>query len=243
MQYDLKGLVIKTGIGEEKLQKEIEVMQALQDLFMTLGNSNQKVALFGGTALNKIYYGERQRLSYDIDVESYSFENTKKVLAKVCNRTVESPKAARFVYKNVVVDLMKAHNIEEPELKKAYSLLSMFDYPIASVTVPSYSLEYLLAKKTMAVLSRTLNKDIYDMWVGMQLLQDKDRYVGYSMRLAKLEKVNIEFLIGVMLHHIKSDSIHDKDTEIIDTLKRTQTTQLANDVALWLKRAFINHSR
>lgn len=241
MQYDLKGLVIRTGIREEKLKKEIEVMQALQDLFITLGNSSQKVALFGGTALNKIYYGERQRLSYDIDIESYSFESTKRVLEKICDRTVESPKAARFVYKNVVVDLMKAHNIEKPQLKKAYSLLSMFDYPIASVTVPSYSLEYLLAKKTMAVLSRTLNKDIYDMWVGMQLIKDDEAYEGYTRKLAELEKVDMEYLIGVMLHNIKAGSVHDKDTEIIDVLKRVQTTQLAKDVALWLERTFINH--
>ncbi len=241
MQYDLKGLVIRTGIGEEKLRKEIEVMQALQDLFIVLGNSSQKVALFGGTALNKIYYGERQRLSYDIDIESYSLKSTKKVLSEICNRTVESPKAARFVYKNVIVDLMKAHNIEEPQLKKAYSLLSMFGYPIASVAVPSYSLEYLLAKKTMAILSRTLNKDIYDMWVGMQLIKDKGMYVEYARKLAELEKVNMEYLIGVMLHHIKAGSVHDKDTEIIDVMKRMQTAPLAKDVALWLERTFINH--
>jgi predicted nucleotidyltransferase component of viral defense system len=44
---------------------------------------------------------------------------------------------------------------------------------------PSYTLEFLLAHKIMALSSRNLLKDIYDSWLGLQTLKDKKLFLKY----------------------------------------------------------------
>jgi predicted nucleotidyltransferase component of viral defense system len=61
--------------------------------------------------------------------------------------------------------------------------------------VPSYSLELLLAKKTIAMLSRMVYKDIYDMWIGLQMMKETDRYAEYLKKLIRYEKTDASLLL------------------------------------------------
>lgn len=233
MQFDLADMSVKTGIEPKKLRKEIAVMNALQDIFLVLANEGQDAALFGGTALNKIYYGKRQRLSYDLDIDGTNFESTRKIITKVSESSGWLKNTYRSVYKGVVIDLVKSDNIEKPRMLKARSILEKYGYPITSVAVPSYSLEFLLAKKTMALLSRAVNKDVYDTWIGMQLLQNKKKYLKYLRLLARREKLNLGYMMKLLEHDITHGWNMEK--EKIDIVERVEIRMIVNDVLLRLR--------
>jgi predicted nucleotidyltransferase component of viral defense system len=150
-------------------------------LFNLLESSKQKVGLYGGTALNKIYFGKRQRLSYDIDLFCYDFKSTVKLLE--ANGAVVKLLAdvrAEFGFNGIRLDLWAALKIaEEPMKRQANSILSFFDYPLVSQFVPSYSLEFLLAQKIVTMSSRNLIRDIYDAWVGLELVKDRRKFERY----------------------------------------------------------------
>lgn len=234
MPYDLEEISIKTGISVEKLRKELQVMNAMQDLFLELSNKGQEVALYGGTALNKIYYGPRQRLSYDIDIDSPTYGKAKKAITLLASKTIVMKKACRAEYEGVVIDLTEATGLEKPVLLKARSMLEFFGYPANSVTVPSYSLEYILARKTMAMLSRMVNKDIYDMWIGLQLLKDKAKYRRYVESLAAMEELDLDYLLASFEYSIKLG--WNTEREKVDVTENVDILMAAGDVALGLKR-------
>ncbi len=172
---------IKTGIGSDKLQRELSVMDAITPLFTLLENEDLKVGLYGGTALNKIYFKERQRLSYDLDLFCYDYSKTLKLLKdNGAKATVSANVRGELYYKNVKLDLWAVKKTqEEPKKCEIKSMLAFFGYRIPTVMCPSYSLEFLLAHKIMALSSRNLLKDIYDSWMGLQILTDKKLFLKY----------------------------------------------------------------
>jgi predicted nucleotidyltransferase component of viral defense system len=228
-QYDFDEIILKTGIRKVKLEEEIKVMDALQELALILANEGHKYALYGGTAINKIYFNERQRLSYDLDIEAFSYEKTKALFERISDQGVPFSKAARFIYKGVQVDLTKATRMEEPRVYNAKSLLSFFNYPIASVNVPSYSLEYLMARKTVALLSRMVNKDIYDAWTGLELMTDTNKYKDYLYRFARADKIDVKYLIAQLGFFSERGFIVEENVKI-DALKVVRPSIMVRDV-------------
>ncbi len=238
MPYDLADVSLKTGITQEKLQKEVAGMVALQELAALFASERQKVALYGGTALNKIYFGKDQRISYDLDIESFAFERSISLMQRVCDSKVSHIKAARFVYKGVVVDLTKARRIEEPSLRRVESLLGFFNYPMGSLLVPSYSLELLLARKTTALLSRLVPKDVYDTWMGLKLLKGEKLYRSYVLKIAKAERMNLQYLIGQLKYFYKSGDMR-YEPESIDVIRTVNFKIMIGDVILRLYKIFM----
>ena len=238
MPYDLAEVSLKTGIAQEKLQKEVSSMVALQELGALFASKSQKVALFGGTAINKIYYGKDQRISYDLDIESFAFEKSLALLQKVSETKVAHPKSSRFIYKGVVIDLMMARKMEEPRLRKVESLLGFFNYPMGSLLVQSYSLEFLLARKTAALLSRMIAKDVYDTWMGLKLLKDMKTYKSYMNRIAKADKMNLDYLIGQFGYFYKSGDMM-YSPESIDVIRPVNFKIMTGDVLLKLNSIFM----
>ncbi len=228
-KYNLEDIVLKTGIDKDKLTKEIEVMEALQELTLIFANEGHKVALYGGTAINKIYFGEKQRLSYDLDIESFDYEKTLKLLERISDSQKIFSKAARFVYNGVQIDFTKAAKIEEPKVYSAKSLLNFFNYPVVSVNVPSYSLEYLMARKTVALLSRMVNKDIFDAWLGLELMKDKRLYKVYLHKLVVAEKIDITYLISQLRFFSEKGYIGGKSLQI-EALNRVSPSIMVRDV-------------
>lgn len=186
MPYDINfnELAIKTGIATDRLQNNISTYDAMAKLFPILEIEGQKTGLYGGTALNKVYYGKKQRLSYDLDIFCYSYDDTLKVLKKHGAKEVPSislskkHRNSRFIFQNIKLDLWEAGRrvLEEPQKREATDLLYYFNYLIPKVAIPTYSLEYLLAEKTLAMANRNELKDIYDTWTGLQILKNQTKY-------------------------------------------------------------------
>ncbi len=214
MEYNIEEIGLKTGINPDKINKEIQVMDALHNLTILLGNSMQKFGLYGGTAMNKIYFGEKQRLSYDLDIEAYTYMKTKQTLTNVSSVTTSFSKADRFTYKNVQIDLTKATGFEMPKLYTATSLISFFNYPIAEVVVQSYSLEYLLARKTLALLSRVVDKDIYDTWMGLNMVKDIEKYRHYIKKFMQQEHTDSKYLISQLEYYLDNEIIKNERAKI-----------------------------
>lgn len=238
MPYDLAEVSLKTGITQEKLQREVANMVALQELMALFTSEGQKVALYGGTALNKIYFGKDQRLSYDLDIESFAFAKSMALLERVSDTKVSHIKAARYVYKGVIIDLTKARKAEEPGLRKVESLLGFFNYPMGSLLVPSYSLEFLLARKTAALLSRMVAKDIYDTWMGFKMLKDEKQYKSYMLKIAKAGGMNLHYLIGQFSYFYKSGDMKYAP-ESIDVVRRVDFKIMIGDIASRLNGLFM----
>ena len=75
------------------------IAHVLQELNALFASEGQKVALFSGGALNKIYFGKDQQLSYGIDMESFAFEKSIALLQRVSETKIAHPKSSRYVYK------------------------------------------------------------------------------------------------------------------------------------------------
>ncbi len=225
--FDIDALSIETGISSEKLSKNIIVYTAMSTVFPLLEISGCEVGLFGGTALNMIYFGKKQRLSYDLDIFSYSasaLSILKKAGAKVkysgmMPANMKRP-SARLDYSGAVIDLVNAEKgMEKPQKRQAYSILYYYRQLIPPVVVPSYSLEYLLAEKTMALLDRNELKDIYDTWIGCNLIEDTPKYARYLRAIAKKRDIKdiaayADYRIAHMLNNI--DYYEKKDIETIN---------------------------
>jgi predicted nucleotidyltransferase component of viral defense system len=190
---ELNEIALKLGMGVDKLRKDIGTYRAISEIFPMLETEECKVGLFGGTAMNKLYYGKMQRLSYDLDIFSYSYKKTVKLLdehAAVLKYEGAFPgrkaQSSRMMYKGIELDIVSVSNTaEEPKKMQMTDLLYYYGQLMPPVTVPSYSLEYLLADKTITMANRNELKDIYDTWLGTKFLKDKHAYHSYLEKISK----------------------------------------------------------
>ena len=98
----------------------------------------------------------------------------------------------------------------------------------------SYSLEYILARKTMAMLSRMVSKDIYDMWIGLPLVKDGAKYRKYVEALASIEGLDLDYLLASFEYSIKLG--WNTEREKVDVTEKVDIVMAAGDVALRLRR-------
>jgi len=238
MQYNinLDEVALNVGISADKLEKSISVHSAMSEIFPALEIAGCKVGLFGGTALNKIYFGKAQRLSYDLDIFAYSYAKTIKELEGIGARTEFSgnfPKkkginSTRMTYKSIMLDIVDAKSLKEQPVKlQAFDLLYYYGQLISPTTVPSYKLEYLLAEKTMAMLDRNELKDIYDMYVGIQLLKEIKTYRKNLLAAAKRQGIkDILAYADMQIHIMMKNGDYYRNKEIEVTNKATALEML-----------------
>lgn len=236
-------VAMKTNIATDRLRDNINTYDAMSKLFPLLETEDQKVGLYGGTALNKVHFGKKQRLSYDLDIFCYSYKATLKVLEKngatlVPSSTLSAKaKNSRYLFNNIRLDLWEADKkpIEEPKKRQATDLLYYFNYLISPLSVPTYSLEYLLASKTLTMAHRNELKDIYDTWIGLQLLKDEVEYRKYLKIICK--KDGIEDFKHYMRSQIylMSKSIDYYKEKRIDVLYQPSTGAMLKDISAALK--------
>lgn len=230
----LLDISIKTGLEVDKLEKELAVIEAITPLFTALENGGQKTGLYGGTALNKIYFDAKQRLSYDLDIFCYSFNKTVTILKKIGaeTRTLGNDRAGLY-YKHVKLDLWSVKKTsEDPKKHEVKSILSFFGYRIPTVMCPSYSLEFLLAKKTIAMASRNLLKDIYDVWTGFQLLKNRRLFFKY-LDMAETEE-NLDSA-RIFREIVGKNTDYYKDKQV-DTLNHPPADVMIWDIDKWLNQ-------
>ncbi len=197
---DLVPIAQKTGIDAEKLKMELELFVSMPEIFGIFERNNADVGMYGGTAINKVYFGERQRLSYDIDLFCYNYDKATSIMDKSAKRIVDKGGRAAYMYKSIRLDLWKIEKTpEKPQKLEARSLLTFFGYVMPPVLVPTYSLEYLLAEKIIALAERNLLKDIYDAWVGLHIVKDRQKLRNYLMSMQRKRKVDVLFMFDSVI--------------------------------------------
>ncbi len=232
-------LAIATGIATDRLKAGLSTYDAMARLFPMLEVDGHEVALYGGTALNKVYFGKRQRLSYDLDIYCYSYESTLKSLrgygaVEVPSHTFsKGQKNSRFIFQNTRLDLWKAggRRAERPAKRVAHDLLEYFNVLVPPVAVPTYSMEYLLANKTLTMAARAEVKDIYDTWIGLQLPRDDSKYQRYIRANAGAMGIkDYGFFIDSMMHTVRKNPGYYKDKRI-DALHQPPVLAMVKDIA------------
>lgn len=197
MPYDIniEDVAIRTNIAADKIRESIKTYAVMAKLFPLLETKGLNVGLYGGTALNKVYFGKHQRLSYDLDIYCYDYAKTMRLLEGINAKRLESPvpgrlKPSRYLMEDIQLDISDAKGVlEKPEKHEATDILTYFNYLIPPVVVPTYSLEYLLANKTFAMAARNELKDIYDTWFGLKILKDYRKYNTFLNRIGKQNQI------------------------------------------------------
>ena len=199
---------IRIGIASDRLREELRTHEVMGMLFPALEVAGLEVGLFGGTALNKVYFGKRQRLSYDIDIYCASLTGAIKAIRSLGGKHAagadEKPgrnERRRMTLGGVAIDLWKVEMPEKPAKLQAVDLLQYLGYLVQPVVVPSFSLEYLLADKTIAMADRNELKDIYDTWMGLSLVRDRQKYRRYLRAASR--KRGIEDYWSYINHQIE----------------------------------------
>lgn len=241
MEYDFDEIALKTGIAKTRIVDSVKTYEAMSRLFPKLELENQDIGLYGGTALNEIYYAKNQRLSYDIDLFCYSYKSTLETLSKLGTETIfdgrkDGNERAKLRLYGVEIDLWNAkRTLEKPAKRELTSLLYYFGYILPPIIVPSYSLEYLLAEKTIALADRNMLKDIYDLWLGLKLIKDKKKYFGYLNKLGEKMDMDVFAYVPTQIDFI-SKNVKYYEKEKIDVLYQPSIALMINEIKQQLEK-------
>ena len=188
----------KTGLLYKDIEYDIDLTKISVELFSFVGESGLSAILFGGTALNRGFFKERQRLSKDLDImtkerdlEAFAnriSDHMKSLGYHVNMELAENESASEEDEEIYSIKLFLAtENRNRVEIAlyredvsfdvayiELHSLIEYLKYPYAyPVKVPAYSFEGLLSRKIYALYERRLYKDLYDARYGIELLKGK----------------------------------------------------------------------
>lgn len=184
----IDGKDLRKQAGKEKLDVSmLEKDYVLGWLLYAISTSSLagKLAFKGGTALSKVYFPTRWRLSEDLDftlLDKIDWEDIIKVLENEIPKIVKEsigmevslrPKPhtnpdylqAKMKYKGPIntntikIEITREKFVGDVVKKQ---IPRKFDYPKFAVTV--YTLETLIAEKTRAIIERGYIRDYYDVW-------------------------------------------------------------------------------
>ncbi|MCL4400708.1 nucleotidyl transferase AbiEii/AbiGii toxin family protein [Candidatus Parvarchaeota archaeon] len=184
-----------TNLNSSDIMYEVDMLEFSNVFFKALSQEKIRSYLFGGTALNKGFFGERQRLSKDLDLEIDARDDFTKTAHKIesCiiktgyrNIRVDEHAKRHSVYVflgdavgELKLDIVPQQNRIKPIMLTLHSLLEYVGVPAKTIEVKSYPFEYLLAYKLHALHRRMLYKDIYDSYTGLNLPMDGRKLVRY----------------------------------------------------------------
>lgn len=213
MEDKLIGVIsASTNIEPSDIKYEVEMLDFSSRLFSELEKEKVPFYLFGGTALNKGFFGGRQRLSKDLDIEldRRGFDNTARKFESIIIR-IGYPnfraekyggRCALHVYigKNIdeiKIDITPQKNTIKGERVTLHSVLEYAGIPVKTVDVMSYPFEYLLAYKVSALQRRMLYKDIYDTYIGLQLGLDASKFMRYLGKFGNPKGILNEIMLRI----------------------------------------------
>ncbi len=202
---------LATGLPMKNIEKEVKLFTLMPKFFHLLEEREIKTALFGGTALNKGYYAEKQRFSKDLDIDCFS-RNWRAVYNKITEALLDSDISKEYrvqttkfdvpstikewtlwygknPWENLLIEMNTKQAAIDRTIKSLplHSLLEFHGMTLTPVYVPSYSLEHLLARKILALARRQVGKDIYDVFMGFKHCQNKRVLKAYIKALARSE--------------------------------------------------------
>lgn len=187
----------RTGIGMQYVLKEARIFEIWNKICPIMLSdavlSEAKIICKGGTSLNKIYLGDIQRFSEDIDLDIFFKDNRSKdekieyiknnIIAPL-NSSYTIPKEARrrnvvhftCKFKNEISmddNVFLEFNVGETMTgsNKITSAKSTM-LPLTVDKVPVYSFYTLIAKKLKAFYERDEGKDIYDIYSSLKITNE-----------------------------------------------------------------------
>lgn len=173
----------ETGISDTYIRYDIALTSFISLFFSIVKNSELDVILYGGTALNRGFFGEKQRLSIDIDLETRG--NRKTLVSKISGLLKEKgvdssiPKNSEGLIvaslendKKVRIEIAGQKFKVEEKVIDLIPLSNYLNLPAAiTYNVKSYTLEYLMARKLYALSRRLIYKDMYDTYIGLGMVK------------------------------------------------------------------------
>lgn len=201
-------IVFESGFSSTTILKEVKVCEFLSNLDRACAHVQQKYALFGGTATNKIYLQKEQRFSEDLDVHLFGCDTKKALrLAKVLGaEKVEGPMRIfqefyRFKlyysdedlgikedFVSLDVGLKFKYPLTSLVQAKTRSFLQKYGFYVPLPVISTYPVETLIANKLLALKSRFEGKDYYDLYYLL-----KDTSFSRGKVLGELHKYKNSF--------------------------------------------------
>ena len=256
IRENLSRAALASGLSFENMEKEFRLMDFMRRLFSELERRGSKAALFGGTALNKGYFLERQRFSKDLDIDG----NEKEIASALeafsrefhitrLNLRPESPfenwrlRYGPHPWEELLVDVGRRKPPPRAPLRKVemHSLLEYHGYLVSPVPVPSYSLEFLLARKLVALNRRVMGKDMYDSYFGLKLNPDRAELAKWLRILVKSEfQEGLEEFISSTIYWVKkADAKSESFQELLSSVPmpyRRSAAEMQNTIIFELEK-------
>ena len=198
----LRAVSLETKINPERVGKSYDILTTMNSLYNLFGD---KVIIFGGSALNLFYFGEKQRLSYGIDIKSRALPFIYSKLKQDHKELVESHIFYRFKTKEgIMIDLSKDYYKIKSEKLKAKSIFDLTDNQLMDVWFYVYPFEILFASKVLALTRRGTARDLYDVWTCKSFKYNEKYFLKMLIHLANREKVDPRNII-TKHHHADTD--------------------------------------
>ncbi len=176
--------VAQTGLLRRLLAKELALTKFLAQFASVCQQNKQEWALFGGTAINKLYLGGFGRFSEDADFHLFAatpakaFAVCKKISgceAKGIKRIFRDFYRIPLVYADAengvesdIINFDANLSLKKPRseivYKKMTSLLDTYGVVVPALELPTYPPQTLVAMKLLAISGRAAGKDLYDLY-------------------------------------------------------------------------------
>lgn len=182
--------VRRIGMPLKLLVKELKLNEFISAFDSACRRANLQWALFGGTAINKVYLKKTARFSEDADFSVFGGIAPHQVLQllKTCGaQSVSGPHRisgdfwrfelhysdAQSGIANDLINFDANLHLRKPKseiaLLNPHSFLSLYGYGIFLPAIPTYTPRTLVAMKLLAIGGRAEGRDFYDLY---HLLKD-----------------------------------------------------------------------
>lgn len=179
-----------------KRRSELEIAQLEDDIVSALTGITDKMAMHGGTAVWRCYYGKR--FSTDIDIYIWAEDFKEKFIRAAETIGVDVPK---FREKGVTFIHVRKGNteikIEPRNLEKEAILMPYERIDGSKMNVLVLSPEDIILEKITAYNDRRAYKDLYDITVLLNSVKDQD----------EVKNALLEFVKGVEIPNEDTQSL------------------------------------
>ncbi|MFH0837456.1 MAG: nucleotidyl transferase AbiEii/AbiGii toxin family protein [Candidatus Aenigmatarchaeota archaeon] len=196
------------GLPLQFVMKEFRIIDLLGKMQTINSEIHANLIFKGGTAINRIYFGDISRFSEDIDFDEISnntiesrLNRIKSIINKIEGYDIDK---ARVLHRTFRFDCFFKNELGQKDLIRLEFNLkhtkTMTVHPLAAGVVksgitgtvvfgvPTYSLEDLLARKLYALYNRMEGKDVYDVNIGLKKIKEKKNFLKAIDCVLKLEK-------------------------------------------------------
>ncbi len=250
-----RDIASERGLPLNFVVKDYYLMRLLQYVSMY---GNEMFILTGGTAINKVYLGEKARFSEDADFEIAGKKDIRSVIAQIDviranssdffkteRRLLKIYGQVDFFYEtsNKFLDKVRLDvAFNEFGEKSSFQKVNEITSPFSQERVHNlyvYKLEELLARKLYAMYNRTEGKDLYDFFYGIQIADNSKLYNAIE-RFFKRKSLVIEKTLPAIIDKLRStkeDYIAAKVNNYIPFQFRPKSWKiLSNSIADFISR-------